>query len=71
MTTYPKIRRDKKTRIATSIAATLALIGALMVPAGIAASAAVPCPAGSNPIACENLQPGVGPEVWDIDGSGD
>jgi hypothetical protein len=71
MTTYPKSRRVEKSRFATSIAATIALIGVLVTPAGVAASAAVPCPAGSNEIVCENLQTGADPEDWDIDGAGD
>jgi hypothetical protein len=71
MTTYPKSRRVEKSRFATSIAATIALISVLVTPSGVAASAAVPCPAGSNEIVCENLQTGADPEEWDIDGAGD
>ena len=35
------------------------------------ATAASPCGAGVNAIACENRQPGTDPSVWDIDGAGD
>lgn len=44
----------------------LTLVGAV-APAADAAS----CPAGSNPIACENLQPGADPSLWEIIGAGD
>ena len=71
MTTYPKIRREKRPAFAISLAATIALIGALVVPVAPAALAAGVCAPGSNPIVCENSKPGTDPSVWDIDAAGD
>jgi hypothetical protein len=71
MTTYPKIRREKNPLFAIAIAATIALLSALVLPAGIAANAAGDCAPGANPIVCENSKDGTDPEVWDIDGAGD
>ena len=71
MTTYPKIRREKKPRFAIAFATSIALAVALVVPVGIAANAAGECSAGSNPIVCENSKQGTDPSVWDIDDAGD
>ncbi|WP_213816483.1 N,N-dimethylformamidase beta subunit family domain-containing protein [Glaciihabitans sp. dw_435] len=59
----------KTQRWALRGAVIFALITAsLVVP--LSASATT-CPAGSNAIVCENLQPGTDPSVWDITGAGD
>lgn len=48
------------------LAATLTVI----VPSARAEAASL-CGANINPVVCENQQPGVDPEVWDIEGAGD
>ena len=49
----------------------LALVAALVPLSSRSASAADPCVAPVNVIACENTKPGTPESVWDITGSGD
>ncbi|NPD03676.1 DUF4082 domain-containing protein [Nocardioides sp. zg-1308] len=48
-----------------------ALVGPALLGGPAPANAADPCAPGGNKIACENLQRGTDPDVWDIDGAGD
>ena len=56
-------------RLTTAFVATVALIGTLLLP--VAAHAAGPCDAPTNPIVCENSKQGTDPATWDITGAGD
>lgn len=53
--------------------ASVAVVAASLIvaQAPTVATAASPCGAEVNAIACENQQPGTDPEIWDIDGAGD
>ena len=69
MSNSPSRKRVYPARVAVSLTAALALVGALLVP--VSAHAVGPCDTGSNPVVCENSKAGTDPAVWDIAGSGD